>query len=526
MKVVQKIRWLILAVIGAMLVVGCEPITYQKQYDDAQKQACTVQQQIAKARQQSSCNAVQINNEFSAADVYHSGETPAWLNNPVNLRANELPLQLLMTKLLPQNAVGVQYSDGANNNQPITIDYNGNIRGALDKIAAQTGYAYDIEDSMITWSPFVTKTYDVSFMPGSSQYLVGQKQGDTMFNTSSSTTNTASGQTNDSQYSSMQGNLSVWDDLQNSIKEILSPDGKVMVSESTTTVTVRDHPQNVQEVGDYLASMNHDLSKEVLLQVHVFQVALNKSFNFGIDWNVAYNTAASAGFSTGDVSQPLSSSLFNLGSSTPSGPGVIGSALTGTANSLGIPGVSAGVVSGPFSNTQILINALSQQGTVSNVTNPEVVTLNNQVAQIDISTQTTYLASSTNTISQGVGGFSQTSLNPGVVDTGFKLYILPKIMNGNIYLEVSSELSTLDSLQTISPQGSNSEIELPTVSGKHFNLRSMVPNASTLIIGGFKTVDSTNNHLSEFGVFGGSGANNGNTETILIITPTVMGNNS
>jgi MSHA biogenesis protein MshL len=528
MKVVQQCRWLILLILGALILTGCEtPITYQQQYDDAQKQACNVQRQIAQERLNSS--VVQVHNQFYANDVYHSGDNPLWLASRINLRGNNIPLEMLMNKVVPTNAVGVQYGEGANKDQLITINYSGSVRGALDKIAAETSYSYDIESNMLTWSPYVTKTFDVSFMPGTSQYLVGQKQGDSMFNTTGSSNNTASGQQNDSQFSSLEGNVSVWNDLQSSIQQMLSPDGKVMVSQSTTTVTVHDHPQNVQDVADYLASMNRDLSKEVLLQVHVYQVSLDKNFNFGINWNLAYQTAAQAGFGTGNVSQPLSQSP--LGSSAPGGPifSAVAGAVTGNLfNTSGIPGISAGVVSGPFANSQLLINALQQQGTVSNVTNPEVVTLNNQVAQIDISTQTTYLASSTTTLTAGASatnsGFAQTSLNPGVVDTGFKLYILPKIMNGNVYLEVSSELSSLDSLNTITSQGSS--IQLPVISGKHFNLRSLVPNASTLIIGGFKTVDSTSAHNSEFGVFGGSGADQSNKETILLITPTVLGNNS
>ena len=169
---------------------------------------------------------------------------------------------------------------------------------------------------------------------------------------------------------------------------------------------------------------------------------------------------------------------------------------------------------------------------MSNVTNPEVVTLNNQVAQIDISRQTTYLASSTNTLTAASGtasGFSQTTLNPGVVSTGFKLYILPKILRQNIYLEVSSELSTLQSLQTLTSGGTSisspgsSSLQLPVVDGKHFNLRSVVPSGSTLIIAGFNSVDSVAGTNSSFGVKSGANTDQKDVQTILLITPTILG---
>jgi len=528
MKFLKKLKYVYLMLISAVLFSAC---TTPVMYGDTKQKTAQVKQQLDNARLNNSGNsaATKIRNNFYAPDVYHSGENPAWLYNRISMHTNNLPLSLLMNKLVPANTVGIQYGMGANQTIPVSLNYSGTIHDALDQVAAKTGYAYDIEDNMLTWSPFVTKTFDVSFMPGASQYLMGQKQGDSMLNVNS-TAGSGGGQNSDSQFSSLQGNLSVWEDLKNSIEQMLSKDGKVMVSQSTTTVSVQDHPENVQKVADYLASMNKDLSKEVLLQVQVLEVNLDKNFNYGIDWNLAYKNAFSGGIQTGDLSQAVRTNP--LGNTTPSGFSL-------NNNTLGIPGVSAGVVSGPFANTQILINALSQQGNVSTVTNPDVVTLNNQVAQIDISKQTSYLASLTTTSTAQVG--SSTSLTPGVVNTGFKLYILPKIMNGNVYLQLSSELSTLDSISTFVGQtgttassgtnaasGGSSQIQLPTVSGKHFNLRSMVPSGHTLIIAGFRQTQNTANASTMFGspLLGGKGADQNNIETIVLITPTIMGNSN
>jgi hypothetical protein len=402
MRAINYILFIVSLVI-VLLMTSCMPKSYQQQYQEAAKKNCDVIQDIARSKQTSSESASNIRTQFYSNNVYRSGASPFWLNNPVTIRTNGLPLDLTLTKILPPNSVGVQYDIGADRNRQISMNYSGRIQGALDKIAAITGYAYNIEDNMLIISPFVTKTFDMSFMPGTSQYMVGQKQGDSMLSTGggASSGNTASGVQSDSQYSSLEGSLSVWKDLKEAVSGMLSSEGKVMVSESTTTITVRDHPQNVQAVSDYLASMNRDLSREVLLKVRVLQVALDKDFNYGIDWNLAYQSAARIGFSTGDLSQPAN--ITPLGANQPFGPTgqigkLVGPAGLSSNGSLGIPGFSAGIASGPFQNTQILINALTQQGAVSNITNPEVVTLNNQVAQIDISRQTTYLASSTTTL--------------------------------------------------------------------------------------------------------------------------------
>jgi len=523
----RKLLYLLLtAIVCMMSLAAC---TVPVLYKDTLHRNCKVERQIARARAQNNgiSPAIRLHNNFYASDVYHSGLSPQWLNRRVSLRANGLPLNLLMNRILPQNIVTAQYGIGANDNTLINLNYTGSIRGALNAVSAKTGYAYDIEDGMITWSNIVTKTFDVSFMPGASQYLMGQKSGDTMLNVSSSgggSTGGASGTGTDSQFSSLEANLSVWKDLQNSIKQILSPDGKVMVSESTTTVTVQDHPENVQKAADFLASMNRDLSREVSLQVKVLEVKLNQNFNYGINWNLAYQTATvGAGLATGDLSNSAGSTFLN-------GIKPIGPSIGSVSNPGTLPGIGAGILGGPFKNTQILINALAQQGSVSTVTNPDVVTLNNQVAQIDISTQTGYLASVTTTLTGGNNSLSQTSLNPGTVNTGFKLYILPKIMNHNVYLELSSAISTLDALTTFtdgSSTGTGNQIQLPTVSGKRFNLRSVVPSGDTLVIAGFKQDQSTANKASMFGsaLLGGKGADRNNIETIVLITPVIVGSN-
>jgi type IVB pilus formation R64 PilN family outer membrane protein len=497
-------------------------------YKDTLHKNCQVEQQIHQARTENSAFSPEdrVQSHFYTSNVYHSGQSPQWLNRRVSMRTNNLPLYLLMDKLLPPNTITTQYGAGANKNSLVSLNYTGSISGALTVIAAKTNYAYDIEDNMLTWSNIVTKTFDISFMPGASEYLMGQKSGDTMLNVNSGSGSSASsGQGTDSQFSSLQGNLSVWKDLQNSIEEMLSPDGKVMVSQSTTTISVQDHPENVQKVSDYLASMNKDLSREVSLQVKVLEVNLDKNFNYGIDWNLVYNSGTfggGIGVGTGNLGQstnPVALGGNSLGAGvSPRFP----NGLTGTSSAL--PGIGAGILHGPFQNTQVLINALAQQGSVSTVTNPDVVTLNNQVAQIDISTQTGYLASTTTTVT-GVESTVQTSLNPGMINTGFKLYILPKIMNHNVYLQLSSSLSTLDRITNFGTPGN--QIQLPTVSGKHFNLRSMVPSGDTLIIAGFKQNVSTANKSTMFGspLLGGKGADSDNIETIVLITPIIVGNN-
>lgn len=530
----KQLKMVVVLVVMAALLAGCESALETPLYKQTLKQTNATQQRIAELNAQNRNVPPATAGTIKTTDIFHQGSNPAWLNRHVTLRGNGLPLNVLMSRLLPSTIVA-QYQPSVNQNQPIQLNYSGSIRGALDRVASQTNSAYDIEGGVVSWSGFVTKTFDISFMPGASQYLMGGQAQVSAANSGSSSNGAATGiNTQDSQFSNLQGTLSVWNDLQHSIKDMLSPDGKVMVSQATTTITVRDHPQNVQVIADYLASMNKDLSREVLLKVRVLEVDLNKNYNYGIDWNAVYGAYASGGLSTGDLSQSVSG-VSALGANTPLGPaGAIGTAAGAVGGMLPIPGISAGILKGPFGGSQLLINALSQQGEVSTVTNPQVMTLNNQVAQIEITRQTTYVASTTSTVT-GVSGAAQLGVNPGVISTGFTLYVLPKIEGKSIYLQLTSDLSTLDSLHVFSESQttgtgddaatSTTSIQLPVVSGKHFNIRSMVRSGDTLIIAGFRQVNNQTGKSSLFGIslFGGDSAAKSNVETVILITPVLAG---
>jgi type II secretory pathway component GspD/PulD (secretin) len=128
----------------------------------------------------------------------------------------------------------------------------------------------------------------------------------------------------------------------------------------------------------------------------------------------------------------------------------------------------------------------------------------------------------------GIGGTPSTSLTPGIVTTGFSLYILPKIQGNDVFLQITSSLS---SDLTFSRQssgsgttGSQATIQLPKVSEKRFNQRTSVPSGSTLVLSGFKQLQNQTGETSMFGskALGGSAAQKTSIETILLITPTIL----
>lgn len=437
-------------------------------------------------------------------------QDPAWMRRSVTMVAQGMPLDELVSRLLRNSDANVRYDDTVQAKRLVSLHYTGSVKGALDTIAAKTRYYYSAEGNVVSWSAYQTKMFNISFMPGYSSYMVGRGQ-----NSSSGFGNAYLGSgevqsdVNDDQYSSLQAQLSVWEDLRNGLNKLISPDGKFMISEATTTVTVRDHPDNIDSVGRYLDDLNHELSQQVAIKVEVLDVELNQTFNMGINWDAVVQTMNSKFQLLGNLANAttIPATLLTDGTTSPIASFVIGK------------------------DKQSMINALDQQGKVHIVTNPQVVTMNNQMASIRITNDTSYVKSVSTTQTPDAGTTS--SITPGTVTDGFTLYVLPKIQGDKVFMQITSTLSDLVSINKAdnAPPGTDltdnktfTAIQTPSLAQKMFNQRTALRSGETLIVAGYRRVrDQTSSaKFFEVDALGGKGSDSKNIETLILITPIVL----
>lgn len=468
---------------------------------------------------------------------------PSWLRNHIILRGDQLPFSYYSRTIVSGGGKNLltHYQTGLNEKMMVSMNYNGTVKGALDLLAAKTGYVYSVNGSDVYWQAFITKTFDIAFMPGSSDYMMGKAAGSSSSGSNNSSSSgsgsgssatTVTGTIDDSaasQYSNLKGTLSIWKDLEASIKQLLSPEGKVVVSEATTSVTVRDRPTNISLISRFVNNLNNNLSKQVLVKIEVLQVTLESDFNFGINWNIVQKAFSGGKYQlVSDNGSPISLSTATQLNITSGG----NAASVGVSNA----GVSAGTGTGVIA----LINALQAQGKVAIVTQPQVLCQNNQVSEVRIVDQLGYLASvQTTTLSGGTGGSAPgvtSQITPGAVVTGFTLYVLPKVLGDKVYLQINADLSNNLGLTTISSNGVTvtdpakgagtgaSIIQVPHVQQKQFNQRSVVASGDTLILAGFKQVSNVTgaSQLLESQALGGKSAQQVNSETVVLITPIIL----
>lgn len=535
-------KWSVLLLSAVITLTAC----HSKVYNQTEGNVADVKIKASEARIKSDNDAkppaplVMKNGMYVDTTPINLNKQPSWLKNQIVIRGDQLPFSYY-SRTIANGVHGnilTKYQVGLDSSTKVSLSYSGSIKGALDLLAARAGYVYTVQGNTIYWQAFVTRTFDVAFMPGGTDYLMGSQPntGTNSGNTNNSgggmqtqANNYTSGGLAAGEFSSLKGTLSVWKDLDTTVKSLLSPEGTVIVSESTTSLTVRDRPTNVQLIGQYIGNLNHNLSKQVLVKVQVLEVNLENDFEFGINWQAIANAFSNSRFMiNGNYGTPVS-----ITSLTPQST-IDGLAAATTATpQFGLLGKG-----GNTSSYTILLNALSQQGKTSVVSEPRVVCLNNQVSVIRIVTTQGYLASIQNTSlassnsSTNVGlGTVTSQLTPGSVTTGLTLYILPKILNNKVYLQVNADLSTNLGLVTVqsgsAQQGNLTSIQVPNVTEKHFNQRSAIKSGDTLILSGFRQVKNiaNANQFLNSQALGGKGSQEVNTETVVLITPIILSGN-
>lgn len=375
----------------------------------------------------------------------------------------------------------------------VRVNWNGPLVGLLNNLSNQTKFSWHTEDGNVVLSRYDTKTFQVFALPSTDNVNLGLTTSD------SGTSSSSSSSSDDDSAVKVESKLksAVLNDIETTIKAMLSPKGKISLSLSTASISVTDNAQVLQRVQRYMDEQNKLLTTQVLLNVKVFNIDFSRTDQYGIDWNALYDKAGKS------VSWISSSGLNGLGNG------------------------SIGLIKGGLDATAF-IHALSSQGKVSILTQPSITTLNLQAAPMEVIHEQNYVSSISNSMVQGVG--SQTTLTPSTVTTGFTMGLLPYVMNNNqLLLQYSIKLSDLNSLNKFtSGEGQNSAtVQLPEISRRAFNQKVKINSGETLILSGFEQerLNSTRNGTGspDNQILGGErSAENNRSVLVIMITPMVM----
>lgn len=400
----------------------------------------------------------------------------------------------------------------------------GNLIDLLNNLCAQTDTSWSYLNGKLIISELETETFFIKALPGdvtvsnqvnSNNGISSQSSGSSLSagSTGGSSGGGSSQTSNDlNTIQNVQFNLnhSIWTNLSDTVKGMLSKAGNMSVSPSTSSITVIDKPSKILKISQYVKKQNDMLKQQVQIDVQVLTVETTAQDNYMINWNVilkgtdaSFNMNGMAGTASGGISTGMVP-VFAPSATTQS--------FTVAANS------------GSLAGSQLVANALSTSTKSSLVTSAAATTLNNQPVPIQIIEQQGYVSGVSTTVVANAG--SQQAITTGQLSYGFTLNVLPTIeKSGLVNLQLSLNLSSLKGLTNFEVTGA--KVQLPDMIQRNAMQKVTMRDGDTYVTTGF---DSDFNLVSTAGVGspnfwlfgGGSTAQKTRQKVVIMVTPRVV----
>jgi len=272
------------------------------------------------------------------------------------------------------------------------------------------------------------------------------------------------------------------EDMQSFLEPYLSEYGEISVFEEKNIFLVEDTPEFLRRT----AALVREIDKQpvqILIEAKILEISLTDEDSYGLDWTKFFSSDGGDGeFGTQGLSDPGSAGLFF-----------------------------------DFANDNIAatLNALTSQGRVRTLSSPKLLAVEDQESSVIVGDRRGYAV--TTTINQ------VTTETIEFLESGVILRVTPWVdAAGKILMDIHPEVST----GVINPLTG-----IPSQSTTEVSTRMIVPDGQTIFVGGLikHSIEESKSGVPIVGRIPGVGRlfsnrenNVTNTETIVLITPTIL----
>lgn len=405
--------------------------------------------------------------------------------------------------------------------KPVTLNYQGTLKGLLDEIAARydVSWRYLRENNSVVFFRYETRAISLPLPQGKKKITAS-------INLNGGGSGGGGGGGSGGGGASVSGNVSVdqdqtvnpWVSVMQGIRSILGTKKEDRANSSATAstgndssiivdgtngyavanpelgiVTVTARPEYMNRVNAYLESVSRRFARNILIDVTVYSVTLDDSAAAGVSANLMLDL-----FKSRSGSNRLS--IVSAQQVTPTGtPGQI---IFDRANS-----------NGTLSSAQVVIDTLSQLGKVSLRTQGQVIALNGQPAPFQNAQEIGYVSQVQTSLVANAGAQTTTTTNTKIV--GFTANFLPMVYEDNrILLQYQIQISNLLKMDQI-PSG-DGYVQLPQIATQSMQQQAFVKDGQSIMLFGFDQNRAQDN--SGTGLLSWSrAASNSRTMTVILI---------
>jgi general secretion pathway protein D len=377
------------------------------------------------------------------------------------------------------------------------------INEVLDLIIKENNLQYTLQNNVLRVSYLSTKTYNVD-------YIISQRKGTgsanitLSSNTSTSSTPSSSGSSGSTGSSSGAGGSNAtsqsginitssdevhfWETLDKDIESVLNrpEDGYTaklpLINKSSGLITVTATGEQLKRLDTYLDDLQKKMQTQVLIDVKMYSVVFSDASSTGIDWAQLYalqNIDLTFDYQNSKDITKYTSTALNTG--TEITESILPNGRSGGASLFRL---------GAKGSINELIKFLKTQGDVYSISNPKILTLNNQPALITAGTELFYKTTSTSTLAGGTTGQQATSEIVSSVFSGVLLDITPEISNdGSITLRINPSIS--ETASTVSIDNATRTMP-PDLSRRQMSSVITVKDGNRVILGGLINTKNVN----------------------------------
>ena len=287
------------------------------------------------------------------------------------------------------------------------------------------------------------------------------------------------------------------------------------ISPLTSLVDVTATPEKQDEISRYIALFSGAINRQVLIKAQVVEVGLDRTRNYGIDWQAVLNTAKvklSAGSNVNGAIFPAD--------------------LTAGLTSTGPASFNIGI--GDLTLRAVL-SALETVGDVSVVANPSTTAMNQQKASFNVTRQQQFFSiTRTPIVSPTTGAVTGFSETPQIqtATVGLVFDVLPQISDDNIVqMAIRPSMTSLVGKTQIQGANGGIQAELPVIDHRETDTMARVRSGETIIIGGLIQKQETTTRtgipllkdLPLFGrLFSSTRIETHNSELVIFVTPEIV----
>lgn len=257
---------------------------------------------------------------------------------------------------------------------------------------------------------------------------------------------------------------------------------KITADESTNSLVITATPKDYQTLVTKVIEQLDVQRRQVYLEAVVMELSVTKGLNYGLGGAFGGGKVGGARIMGAD---PYSGLLGGFLSGKPSLPtGMLGGLLgTGT-----VP-ITIGNTTQNIPSMGLFVSALSQYTDSNIISTPNILTLDNQEAKIEVKRKVWYQGQQT--ITSGIA-----SSSPQSTDTGLILKITPQIGEAdNVRMKIEQELSGFDREPT------SADILPPSSKTRNINTSVVTHDGQTVVLGGLME-DQTGNTKNKVPILG------------------------